>query len=146
MAYNLKTLADHNLKQLYLVLNDLIHKKELLGKSGPISITNSAKGVSKDEQYLILTHLNNETIASLSNDEKSIWIGEGGFNIKSFKAFTSEVQNEFNKRFVQAKQYKKVKPHYDSVNGFMHIQSFEIKIRIHDEDTKQNQLLTYIIQ
>ncbi len=142
MPYDFKNLPDHDLKLFLLVANDLMHKANLAGKRGPLKFGNAPKGVNKDEQLAILSRLDNNGYVSFSNDEKSIYINENIHPNISFNELFDSVHEEYHRR--EKKTENNTKPHYDQVNGFLHIAGYKIRIRKHDEDTKQNQLLKYI--
>ncbi len=141
MSYDFTNISDHDLKLFFLVINDLSHKSNLAGNDGPLTFKNSPKGVSKDEQLSILSRLDKQNYISFSNSGKLIYLNEMYAGI-SFNQLFTDVHEEYHKR--EKKPVKNNKPHYDEVNGVLHIQDHKIKIRLHDEDTKQNQLLKYI--
>jgi hypothetical protein len=144
MMYDFQKISDHNLKQFVVVLDNLVHKADLLGKSGPLAIGNASKGVSKDEQYAILSRLDNEGLASFSNNGKYIYLNEKVYVDKSFFEFYDQIHAEYHKRLKKTGTVKYGKPHYDPINGILHIQKYKIKIKKHEDNDRQNQLLKHI--
>lgn len=144
MPYDLPSLSDQHLKQIYLVINDLVHKSELLGSHGPIVLGNSPKGVNRDEQLAILGNLDNEKLVSFSIGGKHIYINEGLYIGKSFNRFWEDVHKEYHKRFNATAKVNNQLPHYDEVNGIIYIKQFQIQIRRQSKDTYENQILKHI--
>jgi hypothetical protein len=144
MPYNFSEISDHDLKLFFAVINDLDHKASLMGTSGPLPFSNTPKGVNRDEQIAILSRLDKDHYLSFSNDEKSVWLNENTYVDNLWGDLFESVHNEYHKRFDRSKVLKHLKPNYDEINGILYVQSYKIKIKKHDEDTKQNQLLKYI--
>ena len=142
MPYNFLEISDHDLKLFFAVINDLSHKSSLMDATGPLKFSTAPIGVSSDEQIAILHRLASDCYISFSNDRQSVWLSEDVD--RSFSSVYSSVHEAYHKRFDQAKAEKNLQPHYDGVNGVLYLQGYEIKIKKHDEDTKQNQLLKYI--
>lgn len=141
MRYDFTSLSDHDLKLFFLVINDLSHKADLAGKRGPLSFGDTLASITRDEQLAILSRLDSEGYVSFSIGGDLLYLNE--YNAEaSFNQLFDDVHEEYHKR--EKKSLQNTKPHYDEVNGILHIGDHKIKIRLHDEDTKQNQLLKYI--
>lgn len=144
MPYNFHEISDHDLTLFFIVINDLEHKANLMDATGPLEFSNTPKGVSRDEQTAILRRLDKDRYISFSNDGKSVWLNEHTYVNNKWGDVFQSVHEAYHKRFDKPKLPKNPLPHYDPINGILHVQDFKIRIKKHDEDTKQNQLLKYI--
>lgn len=142
MPYNFPDFSDHDLRLFFAVINDLMHKANLMDARGPLGFSNAPKGVSRDEQMAIFSRLEKDSYLSFSIGGKSIWLNE--YVGRSFGDVYDSIHKEYHRRFDKSKSEKKLQPHYDEINGMLYIQDYKIKIKKHDEDTKQNQLLRHI--
>lgn len=142
VKFDFSDTSDSHLKLVYLIVNDLAHKSELAQARGPIKFGNTPKGMNKDEQLAVLDRLERAGVLSFSNDGKSVWLNE--HTIRKFSDFYIQLHDEYHKRFPIKTSTNFLQPSYDLVNGVLSIENFRIKIKIHNEDTKQNQLLRYI--
>jgi hypothetical protein len=145
MPYNFPEISDHDLKLFFAVINDLEHKANLMDATGPLKFNNTPKGVSKDEQMAILYRLDSDHYISFSNDGKSVWLNEKVYVGISWGDVFQSVHKAYHERFSKPKVEKKLKPHFDEINGNIDIPGYPpIKVIKHDEDTKQKQLLHHI--
>lgn len=135
MPYNLKNLSPQGLRQLFTTISDLAHKAELLGAKGPLQYKETnIPGVNKDEQRTILEGLYSQGLIDFSEDHECVWLKDpfGGFYENVHELLHSQLNPKIEK------------PLYDEASGILYLQGHKIKLKKHDEDTKQNQLLKYI--
>lgn len=142
MNQDLDKLPTENIEQLMVVVSDLFNKLSLMRQIAPISVTNPPKGVNKDEHRAILLRLTTENYIYLSENEEYATVNRKNYDNGSFIDYSQALHEEYHKR--KGLTSGKEKPSYDSVNGILYLAGYKIKIKKHDENTKQNQLLDYI--
>jgi hypothetical protein len=96
MTYDFTAVTDDNLRIIFIVLKDLVHKADLANSRGPLSFNNTPKLVTKDEQMAILFRLEKDSLIDFSINGKLIFLTQ--YIGKSFGDYYDQVHTEFHKR------------------------------------------------
>jgi hypothetical protein len=98
MPYDFKNMSDENFRIFSIVLEDLLHKNELSGTSGPLKFVSTPIGITRDEQLAVLTRLNKEHYISFSVDGKSLYLFHNIYKDISFFDLHFEAHLESHNR------------------------------------------------